>query len=134
MKAFVSILPKHHYRLVATVYDAVVVLPTEEWSKEDEGRLLSEFHSMCGLWMQVWWPVQQSVRESGLSDLLDKLVEEGKGVCDGSCKVVKPVPGSKRGSHVCLAVGWLPLLTPSGRKRGSPVGEAPSPFIWLMKY
>jgi hypothetical protein len=124
MKAFVSILPKHHYRLVATVYDAVVVLPNEGWSKEDEGRLLSEFHSMCGLWMQVRRPVQQSVRESGLSDLLDKLVEEGKGVCDGSCKVVKPVPGSKRGSHVCLAVGWLPLLTPS---REAALLEKPPP-------
>ena len=86
MREFVTLLPKHNFRLVATVYDAVVAMPSTHAQQE---ALLSEFEGMCGLRMQV--KQGSDLHEShGVWQALVRLTEQGKGVGDSD---MEPVAG-----------------------------------------
>ena len=83
MLHFVSLLQKHHYRLVATVYDAVVAVPNQDWVDADQNAIIEEFQRLCGLRMQVTkMTLSMPSSGSGISQMLDSIVSAGQGVQD----------------------------------------------------
>lgn len=111
MREFVSLLTLHHYRLVATVYDAVIALPTEEWNLDDEEGLLTQFHTMCGLRMQVRQCLDIA-GSRGVSCLLEGLVSGGRGCVEGPRTLVP-------GNFMCIptaVINVLPEADPQVRK------------------
>lgn len=99
MRGFVELLPRHNFRLVASIFDAVVALPT---AQADEEGLLQEFQDLCGLAMQVR-PACPPAFCDGVQEALARLTAAGKGVLDAQTETVA-------GEAMCIPTAVINLF------------------------
>ncbi|CAJ1445064.1 unnamed protein product [Effrenium voratum] len=99
MRGFVELLPRHNFRLVASIFDAVVALPT---AQADEEGLLEEFQDLCGLAMQVR-PACPPAFCDGVREALARLTAAGKGVLDAQTETVA-------GEAMCIPTAVINLF------------------------
>ena len=99
MRGFVELLPRHNFRLVASIFDAVVALPT---AQADEEGLLQEFQDLCGLAMQVR-PACPPAFCDGVREALARLTAAGKGVLDAQTETVA-------GEAMCIPTAVINLF------------------------
>ena len=99
MRGFVELLPRHNFRLVASIFDAVVALPT---AQADEEGLLQEFQDLCGLAMQMR-PACPPAFCDGVREALARLTAAGKGVLDAQTETVA-------GEAMCIPTAVINLF------------------------